>query len=237
MTETDETFGGDGGDVVPLEPLTNRAGSGRKGIGHPMRAVFDVLYEADGALGIDEIAEQSFGHVHPAVRYHAHRWYLRKLQRDRTARLNPSRRAEPSLRYAWTRHIVEIVQNATRRGILIREAGRYAPNPLKPPLVDRPDGTRVRYTRGIWAELSTADRAAGEIQAMNMEVSRVLGDLDPNALRQAVVVVARAYIQQRVDERSLRGRLNWLIERPSSDAGRAWLLTELVRRAYGKLPD
>jgi hypothetical protein len=56
------------------------------------------------------------------------------------------------------------------------------------------------------------------------------------------VVVALAAVKfapepgEHTDTRTLRARLKWLLGRPTTDAGRAWLLRELVRRAYGDPP-
>lgn len=242
MTEIHE-LDGDGGDVVPLEPLTNRAGSGRHGISSIMRAAFNVLYEANEPLTVDEIARRSYDVVNPAARYHAKRAYIRMLEADRRRTAsrrvglvtsNTSPTGGVSLEHAWRQNMRKLLSNGVRIGTLLRDGDRYAPNPCKPPSLELVDGTRVRYTRDAWRNVASADRAVGDIKAMEMELERVLGGLDIDELRQAVGLVNQTYgAGNVVDPRTLRAKLRWLIDRPSTDAGRAWLLTELIRRAYG----
>jgi hypothetical protein len=204
-----------------------------------MRVVFDVLYEAGRPLTVDEIADRAYERVHPAVLYQAKRAYERDRARERTSLRKHDSERDVDERRAWRQWLAQLLRNGVRRQIVLREGSpydsgqRYSPNPAKAPRVERTDGTVGLYTRDMWLEIIAHERAAGEIQAMSMEASRVLGPMDRDTLRQAVALAARTLVDNPIDERSLRGKLRWLIERPSTDEGRAWLLTELVRRAYG----
>jgi len=241
VSEFDEMEGA-GGDVVPLEPLSRARGAG---IHQASRALFDALYEANEPLRVEELAERSYSKVHPAVHYHARRAYVRELQRQRQAKKNERHGASADqstlapdvpLPHAWLQYVAHLTRGAVRHSTLVRDVDRYRLNPDKSPFLRLADGSRVRYTRDVWRELTAHERAVGEIQAMGMEANRVLTDLDRDTLRQAVALVARNLVENPVDERGLRGKLLWLMERPETDEGRAWLLSELVRRAYGQQP-
>jgi hypothetical protein len=221
-----------------LEPLGRRRGS--RGIGAPMRAVLDVLYEAGEPLDVDTLAERTFGRVDATAHYHARRVYVRKLRSDRRRRGSLDAIPAVSLERAWRYLIAKAVDLATGREVLIRTEGRrYAPNPVKPPRVQRPDGRVVQYTREQALGLSALEQAIGDVQAMRPELDRLLAGLDAGELRQTVELAATAFAPrsgERTNPQILRARLRWLLGRPTTDAGRAWLLNELVRRAYGSPP-
>lgn len=230
-----------------LEPLGRRRGA--RGIGTPMRAVFDVLYEANEPLDINTLADRTFDRVDAPAHYHARRSYVRHRESQRrapsSAWTGTSSRPHQNLeevpvKYAWRGYLSKAVAAAVRRGVLVRtEEGRFDPNPLKPPRVQQPDGRVVPYTREQALGLSALEQAIGDVQAMRLELGRLLAGLDSDELRQAVQLAATAFAPragERSDPRTLRARLRWLLDRPSTDAGRAWLLGELVRRAYGGPP-
>jgi hypothetical protein len=221
-------------DTVALEPLAKPRGS--RGISAAMRAVFDVLYEADMPLDIDTIAERTFELVHPAVRYHARRAYVRRRRLRHGAN-------GVTLEVAWRGHLGYIVGKAAVRGVLIRTGEQrrrhYAPNPARPPSVQQPDGSLIAYTRDAWTWMSESHRTIGDIQTMRMEAERLLGGLSKQELETVIELAILAFTgntrhsRRPVDPRPLRVRLDWLLKRPTTDASRAWLLHELVHRTYG----
>ena len=230
-----------------LEPLGRRRGA--RGIGTPLRAVFDVLYEVDEPLDLDTLAERTFDRVDAPAHYHARRAYVRHREAQRRAPSSTwtgtSSRPQQNLdeiplEYAWRGFLSHTVFGATRREVLLRdEEGRFAPNPLKPPRVQRPDGRVVPYTREQALGLGALEQAIGDVMAMRTELDRLLRDLTAGELRQTVELAAARFApesHERTDPRVLRSRLRWLLGRPTTDAGRAWLLGELVRRAYGEPP-
>jgi hypothetical protein len=240
-----------GGDEdAGLEPLGRRRGA--RGIGAPMRAVFDALYEAGEPLDVDTLAERTFDRVDATAHYHARRVYVRNLQykrRDNRRRRGTTSSAGQgfdvtptvSLERAWRYLVARDVDLAAGRGVLIRTEGRrFAPNPAKPPRVESPGGRTVLYTREQALGLGALEQAIGDVQAMRPELNRLLGGLDAAELRQTVELAATAFAPrsgERTNPRVLRARLRWLLGRPTTDAGRAWLLMELVRRAYGSPPE
>jgi hypothetical protein len=231
-----------------LEPLGRRRGA--RGIGTPMRAVFDVLYEAGEPLDLDTLAERTFDRVDAPAHYHARRAYVRHLESHRrwAARRRGETPSKPpeslegvSLRHAWRQHLVRLVERATSRGVLVRddEGPTFKPNPAKPPRVQRPDGKVRAYTREQALGLGELEQALGDVSAMRPELNRLLAGLTDSELRQVVELAATRFApspSERTDPRVLRSRLRWLLSRPTTDAGRAWLLAELVRRAYGEPP-
>jgi hypothetical protein len=236
-----------GGQNAGLDPLGRyRAGHG---IDSSMRAVFDVLYEAGEPLDIDTLAERTYERVDAPSHYHARRAYVRKLERDRrrqqdlrSGTYGPSEKPHvPDMRHAWRQHLQILLKQATRRGVLLRHDGPvFEPNPAKPPRVQQPDGRVRLYTREQALGLSALEQEIGDVSAMRSELNRLLTGLTEGELRQAVELAAVAFApnpSERTDPRVLRSRLRWLLSRPTTDAGRAWLLGELVRRAYGQPPD
>lgn len=237
------------GENTKLEPLGVYRAS--RGISSAMKAVFDVLYDANEPLDLDTIVDRTFNRVVPAVHYHARRALIRERERGRryseaprravasgTANIARDRRkatsgggTEVSLKDAWRWYLARTMRFAARRpGSLRREDGRYSPNPLKPPMVMQPDGRRVKYTREVWAHTSERDRAIGDIQVMRMEIDRVLESADLGRLDDHLMTALRKFAGR---NRSLR----WIVERPTTDAAKAWLLGEFIRRRYGSPPD
>jgi hypothetical protein len=232
-----------GGKNAGLEPLGRyRPG---QGIGSSMRAVFDVLYEAGEPLDIDTLAKCTFERVDAPSHYHARRWYVRRLESQRRYRersYGHSRTShERSLKDAWRQHTAQLIRHAVARGVLLRRDGpTFEPNPAMPPRVQEPDGHVRPYTREQALGLGAFEQAIGDVSAMRAELNRLLTGLTEGELRQAVELAAVAFApnpSERTDPRVLRSRLRWLLNRPTTDAGRAWLLGELVRRAYGQPPD
>jgi hypothetical protein len=228
-----------------LEPLGRyRAG----GMSTSMRAIFDVLYEEDRPLTSDEIAERTFERATGAAKGHARRVIMRQRQRDRR-RYSPVGRmasdrgiTEPPLELSWRLWTVHLLTNAVRRGSVLRSAEEYEPNPEKPPRAKRPDGTYFSYTREASLRENAAGRAVDQVQSMRMEADRLLGPLTQDelliALEQLVLGFSgfkrgkRGDRARPVDPRTIRTRLRFLLERPTTDEARAWLLHELVRRIY-----
>jgi hypothetical protein len=222
-----------------LEPLGRRRAS--RGIGTPLRAVFDVLYEAGEPLDAETLAERTFDRVEATTHYHARRAYIRERWRGAPpASHHRTNLDDIPLDYAWRQHLKKSIRDGVRRRVLVRlEGERFAPNPAKPPRVQQPDGRVVPYTREQALGLSEHERAIGDVIAIRPELNRLLSGLDQGELRQVVELAATAFSPrsgERTDPRTLRARLTWLLNRPTTDAGRAWLLGELVRRAYGDPP-
>jgi hypothetical protein len=241
-----------GDEDTGLEPLGRKQAA--RGIGPSMRAVFDVLYEAGEPLDVDTIAERTFDRVDAPSHYHARRAYVRQREAHRrwdhrrrdihtSAALSPEEISAISLADAWRFWLRKLLDNSgAGTGVLIRsgERGqrRYEPNPAKPPRVQRADGRLVRYTREEALGLSAEEKAIGDVFAMREAIGRHLGGLSETELRQMVELAATKFApdEGRTNVRTLRARVRWLLDRPSTDAGRAWLLRELVRRAYGDPP-
>lgn len=239
------------GEDSGLEPLGKyRAG---RGISSTTKDVFDVLFEADEPLDVDTIATRTFARASGAAQGHARRVILREREsaRRRRRRSDPSYRerrghAELSLEEAWRPWIARLVQGARRWGSLLRdENDLYRPNPDKPPRIARADGSTYRYTREAWAATTAQDRAVGDVATMRMEAERLLRGLDKRELEHAISLAVNAFARETRSEqplaknaaRALRVRIGWLLARPTTDASRAWLLHELVRRAYGSPPE
>lgn len=237
---------------VGLEPLGRYRGG--LGIGGTMRAVLDVLYEADEPLDVDAIAERTFDRVDATARYHARRAYVRQLESrrrtDRRARggsvpesgaVGRAREPDMPLAKAWRGHLVKLLAMATYRDVLLRDdEGRYSPNPLKPPRVLEPDGKARPYTRERALSLGAEEQAIGDVSAMRTEIERLLRGLDHDERALLLTLAAETFAPghgQRGARRRLRARFRWLLGRPTTDAGRSWLLAELVRRAYGEPPN
>jgi hypothetical protein len=241
-----------GDEETGLEPLGKYRAA--RGIDTTMRSVFDVLYEADEPLDRDTIAERTFSRASGAAQGHARRVMLRTRESHRktqakrrgaVTRERASFASHLSLEDAWRSWIQRLLLDSKRWGRLIRdEEGRYRPNPEKPPRAARADGTTFPYTREAWEESTARDRAVGEVQTMRMETNR-LADLSREELQHAITLAVRTFEKQTGGRpprsnnasRALRVRIGWLLDRPTTDAGPAWLLNELVRRAYGLPPE
>ena len=246
-------------NVIPFQPGEEDAGleplgkyrPGR-GMDPTTRLIFDVLYEADVPLDPDTIAERTYARASGAAQGHARRAMIRQRESNRrsdakrrgaTTRETTSLSRDMTLEEAWQGWTKRILAGLRRWGRVIRdEEGRYRPNPDRPPRAMRADGTVYPYTRQAWEETTAHERAVGEIQTMRMEADRLLGSLDPETLRFALQLAARDFdvgelTRGKNAARNLRYRIGWLLQRPTTDAGRAWLLHELVRRAYGPLPE
>lgn len=249
---TDDVLFQPGEEDSGLEPLGKyRAG---RGMDTTMRSVFDVLYEAGEPLDLDTIAERTFARASGAAQGHARRVMLRQRESNRKSdakkrgtvtRERAGFARDMSLEDAWRGWIQRLLSDSKRWGRLSRdEGGRYRPNPEKPPKAARADGTIFSYTREAWEESTARDRAVGEVQTMRMETNR-LADLSRAELEHAIELAVRTFEKQtggppprsKNAARALRVRIGWLLDRPTTDAGRAWLLNELVRRAYGSPPE
>ena len=100
------------------------------------------------------------------------------------------------------------------------------------------DGTTYPYTREAWLETTQQERTTGEIHTMTMEVERFLGGRG----RDELLLVLEVFVddltgfgkekRRPLDPRTVRSQLRWLLERPTTDESRAWLLHELTRRIY-----
>jgi hypothetical protein len=96
-----------------------------------MRAVFDVLYEADEPFDRDTVAERTFARVHRASHYHAPRAVLPGRLRPGKPRsvagtLAPS---DPSLVESWLTYIRRVMKDGARCGMLLREDHLLAAEP------------------------------------------------------------------------------------------------------------
>jgi hypothetical protein len=121
--------------------------------------------------------------------------------------------------------------------LLVDDQGRYYPNPEKAPFAERVDGSTYRYSRQAWLETTQEARTTGEIHTMGLEVERYLGGRDRDELLIVLEVLVdnlAGYGRRKrpIDPRRIRGQLRWLLERPTTDESRAWLLHELTRRIY-----
>jgi hypothetical protein len=104
-----------------LEPLGRYRGG--RGIDAAMKAVFDVLYEADEPFDRDTVAERTFARVHPASHYHARRAVLPgrlRLGKPRSVAGTPAP-SDPSLVESWLTYIRRVMKDGARRGTLLRE--------------------------------------------------------------------------------------------------------------------
>lgn len=226
-------------DDLGLEPLGPYRGG--TSMSTTMRAVFDVLYEADRPLTREEIAERTFERATGAAIGHARRWTARR-RRPRSSAVQSARRLsalheEEAFEISWSLWLGSLLKEAVRRGSLIRIADQFSPNPDKAPVATRPDGTQFAYTREAWLAESAEGRAIDEVQTMRMEADRLLGPLTQDELLIAVDQALRDFSgfprrRRPVDPRTVRTRIKFLLERPTTDTARAWLLHELVRRIY-----
>jgi hypothetical protein len=213
------------------------------------QSIFDVLYEAGEPLDVDTIIARTWERATSGARGYAMRSLLAKQASDRRywsnkgERLgppNPDRGSESvNPAEAWRFTINRLLSK--RRGnrtLLLDEHDRYYPNPAKPPRAERVDGSTYRYTREAWLETTQQARTTGEVHTMEMEVERFLG----RRSRDELLLVLEVFVddlagfgkdkRRPLDPRTVRAQLRWLLERPTTDESRAWLLHELTRRIY-----
>jgi hypothetical protein len=227
-----------GDEDTGLEPFEHYPP--HQGINSAMKAILDVLYEAGEPLDFDTIAERTYEEVSGAARYHAQRRHLRDIARNRAydtrtgrfpARGKASTTRGGSLRASWRWYIVKLVTDGARYGTLVRsgEHGqrRFTPNHLKAPRVMLEDGSLIPYTREAWAALGKRDQVIGEVETMRMMLDQALAGVSSEEIDAAFA----AGLKRLASGKSKT--LRWLIGRPESAEAKAWLLRELVRRAYG----
>jgi hypothetical protein len=122
--------------------------------------------------------------------------------------------------------------------LLIDDQGRYYPNPDKPPMAERVDGSIYRYSREAWLETTQLERTTGEVHTMSMEIERYLGGRSRDELLLVLEILVDDFAgfgkekRRPLDPRTARAQFRWLLERPTTDESRAWLLHELTRRIY-----
>lgn len=227
------------GEDAGLEPLGRYRQSAMSTV---MQDAFDVLYEANEPLSPETIAARTLERASGASQFHARRAVIRERVRQRVSPhltlANGETKREMSVATAWPLWIKKLLRDARTRGTLIRnEDGEYAPNPVKPPRAIRVDGTTYPYTREAWLETTQEARTTGEVHTMTMEVERFLGGRS----RDELLLVLEVFVddltgfgrgRRPLDPRTIRKQLRWLLERPTTDESRAWLLHELVRRIY-----
>lgn len=239
-------------NVIPFQPGEEDAGleplgryRSRSGMSTTMRDVFDVLYEAgeDEALDVQTIAARTFERASGAAKGHARRAILRDRQRQRRKKDIPiptrPRNRDISLAEAWLMWIRRLLKDTRNRGVLLRdEHDRYRPNPAKPPRAAHVEGTTYAYTRQAWLETTRQERSIGEIHTMSMEAERYLGSRSRDELLQVLEMFVDSVAgfgkekRRPVDPRRVRAQLRWLLERPTTDESKAWLLHELTRRIF-----
>jgi hypothetical protein len=220
------------------------------GMGSTAQSVFDVLYEAGEPLDADTIITRTWERATSGARGYAMRAILAKRDRNRHWRqrsegqsvaLSDSDREshEISAVEAWPLQIRKILgQRRWNKTLLVDEQGRYFPNPDKPPIAERVDGSSYRYSREAWLETTREARATGEVHTMTMEVERYLGGRSRDELLLVLEVLVDDLASfgkdkpRPVNPRTIRAQLRWLLERPTTDESRAWLLHELTRRIY-----
>jgi hypothetical protein len=212
------------------------------------QSIYDVLYEAGEPLDADTIAARTWERATSAAQGYA----LRKARDQRESarryeikRGRSSERSGPTAplgrtpREIWWARIRRLLGVRVRNGTLLIDAqNRYYPNPEKPPKAERVDGSTYPYTRNAWLETTQEARTAGEIHTMTMEVERFLG----RRSREELLLVLEVFVddltgfgkdkRRPLDPRTIRTQLRWLLERPTTDESRAWLLHELTRRIY-----
>jgi hypothetical protein len=232
------------GEDAGLEPLGRYRSNG---MSSTMRNIFDVLYEAGEPLSPETIAQRTYERASGASQFHARRAVLRERTRQRATQhlsiAEGGSKRERSVAAEWPMWIKKLLRDARTRHVLVRdENGRYSPNPAKPPRAMHVDGTIYAYTREAWLETTQEARTTGEIHTMTMEVERFLGGRS----RDELLLVLEVFVddlsgftrgkgkgkRRPLDPRTVRSQLRWLLERPTTDESRAWLLHELVRRIY-----
>jgi hypothetical protein len=224
-------------------PARRKAGGG---MSSTAQSIFDVLYEAGEPLDADAIAARTWDRSTSAAQGYAlrkardqyesnRRWYSRTVREPKTEGVRLSR----TPREVWTSRIRKLLGQRRLNGTLLGdEQGRYSPNPEKPPIAERVDGSTYRYSREAWLETTQAARTTGEVHTMAMEVERYLGGRS----RDELLMTLELFVDEQagfgkdkrrpLDPRTIRKQLRWLLERPTTDESRAWLLHELIRRIY-----
>jgi hypothetical protein len=220
-------------------------------MGSTAQSIFDVLYEAGEPLDADTIVTRTWERATSGARGYAMRAVLAKRASNRKSMdrkrgvvdlLKDDQEIHNTLTAAeaWPLLIRKILGQRRWNGtLLVDDQGRFFPNPDKPPLAERVDGSTYRYSREAWLETTAEARATGEIHTMTMEVERFLGGRS----RDELLLVLEVFLDELagfgkekrrpLDPRTVRSQLRWLLERPTTDESRAWLLHELVRRIYG----
>jgi hypothetical protein len=218
-------------------------------MGSTAQSVFDVLYEAGEPLDADTIITRTWERATSGARGYAMRSLLAKRAANREywrkkkglALLNDAHESESELTAAeaWPLQIRKILgQRRWNKTLLVDEQGRYSPNPDKPPVAERVDGSTYRYSREAWLETTAEARATGEIHTMTMEVERYLGGRSQDELLLVLELLVDDLAgfgkdkPRPLNPRTIRSQLRWLLERPTTDESRAWLLHELTRRIY-----
>jgi hypothetical protein len=214
-------------------------------MGSTAQSIYEVLYEAGEPLDADTIAIRTWERATSAARGYALRGYLGKQASDRGwaqrkfGFSRAERESEVTAKQAWPAMIRRyLAKRRWNRTLLVDDQGRFYPNPDKPPLAERVDGSTYRYTREAWLATTQEARTTGEIHTMTMEVERYLGSRS----RDELLLVLELFVDdlsgfgkdkpRPLNPRTIRTQLHWLLERPTTDESRAWLLHELTRRIY-----
>jgi hypothetical protein len=215
------------------------------------QSIYDVLFEAGEPLDADTIAGRTWERATSAAQGYAlrkaedqresnRRYYARRGRGSETS--DPPARLARTPREVWSARIRKLLGQRVHGGtLLVDDHGRYYPNPEKPPIAERVDGSKYRYTREAWLETTQATRTTGEIHTMTMEVERFLGGRS----REELLVVLELFAgdlagfgktRRPFNPRTLRAELRWLLERPTTDESKAWLMHELTRRVFEDTP-
>lgn len=219
------------------------------GMGSTAQSIFDVLYEAGEPLDADTIIARTWERATSGARGYAMRALLAKRAADERYHARQGRQKRDSSNAdegialtaegAWASLIRNQFGKRRWNGtLLVDEQGRWSPNPEKPPLAERVDGSTYRYSREAWLETTREARAIGEIHTMTMEVERYLGRRSRDELLLVLEVLVDDLAgfgkekRRPLNPRTIRKHLRWLLERPTTDDSRAWLLHELIRRIY-----
>jgi hypothetical protein len=210
--------------------------------------IYDVLYEADEPLDADTLVARTWERATSGAQGYA----LRKERDARESRrrydIKHGRRGESaeddralaqSPREIWARRIRRLLGWHKRTNtLLVDDQGRFHPNPAKPPRAERVDGTTYRYTREAWLETTQRERTVGEVHTMTMQAERFLSRYSRDGLLQVLeelIDVLGGFGKDKprpINPRTVRSQNRWLLERPTTDESRAWLLHELTRRIY-----
>jgi len=219
-------------------------------MGSTAQSIFDVLYEAGEPLDAATIIARTWERATSGARGYAmrslvakrasdHRYYTRRGRQNDSALYDDAVESGITAADAWPFQIRKILgQRRWNKTLLVDEQGLYSPNPDKPPVAERVDGTTYRYSRQAWLEATQAARTTGEIHTMTMEVERYLGGRSQDELLLVLELLVDDFAgfgkdkQRPLNPRTVRSQLRWLLERPTTDESRAWLLHELTRRIY-----
>lgn len=238
MNHEEEIF--EPGSNTGLEPLGRYRSVGMSAT---MQSIFDVLFEAGEPLSPETIAQRTYERASGASQFHARRAVVREYARKRVvphlAIADGVSNRQMSIAKAWPMWIKKLLRDGrTRRVLLKDENGRYAPNPAKPPRALHVDGTVYPYTRQAWLETTQRERAVGEVHTMTMQAERFLSRYSRDELLQVLeelIDVLSGFGKDKprpINPRTVRSQNRWLLERPTTDESRAWLLHEITRRIY-----